>query len=364
MRRFLMLFMMSWCSTAYCAGPDPQKPAAQVELAQLMPEVHEYIWGTVAFVSNTSIAVGMCPMYSRPCKLALLEWKDGDLRLVASTRDFGPTLLNLHRAANGIAGVGFNRSTLLYSADLSSKQEIGPVHDISPSGTIVIRWRKHEWQLWRIDPQEELIRTGHDTVQSVSDDALVLAGEHVLRIESTDGGMIASFPVRPESKCPTRVQILGGRRLYIEDCKQTRIADFHGNELSRLRKMKGWSVHQIGFEAASADGNRFLSMNYSRKISFLRNAGEIAVAFATLGMGVADQQDNREEIRVVDTRSGSVCFDRWRSFPMGSGIAFNNVAAISPSGGFVATVEDGTLAMYQLPGVCPSHRELKMQVPK
>jgi hypothetical protein len=349
-RALVLLILMGLCSTA-CAA-EPPDPVAHFELVQLLPGLPEHISASVTFISDTSIAVGVCGVYTRNCELALLDWNHGELRPIAVTQNFGPEVLNLHRAPDGILALGVTGSALLYSPDLSSKQLLEPVHGISPSGQIVVHRTKGAWHLWRLGSEGGLIRSSHDKVQTFSDDFVVLGDGNVLRIESIDGEMIASFQMPPESNCDTRVRILGGRRLYLADCRQTRIADFNGKTMVRLSRVKGWWVSRMGFEPASADGNRFLSANFSRKVSFLRHAAEIVVAATTLGMGALDELDNREEIRVVDTRTGSVCFDRWRSFPMGSETPFRNVAAISPSGEFVVTVEGGRLSLYRLPALC------------
>jgi len=54
--------------------------------------------------------------------------------------------------------------------------------------------------------------------------------------------------------------------------------------------------------------------HFSRKISILRNTGEILVAFASLGLGVADEHDNREQVEVIDVAAGISCFDLRRGF--------------------------------------------------
>jgi len=352
MRPALVLFaVMGFCSSVH-AGELP-KPIAQIELPQLLP-VREEILANVAFVTDTSIAIGLRAKYAGESKLTLLEWKNGELRPVASTRDFGLDILNLHRSPGGILAVGVTGSAFFYSADLSSRRPIERVHGISPTGTIVLHRTKDGWQLQRFDSHEEVLRRGHDELLSVSDDVVAVRQKTVLSIETIDGRVVGSFQAPAESKCPAHVRILAGGRLYVDDCKGVRIVDFNGNTKLRMRRPKGWSANRIGFDPASADGNRLLSVNFSRKISFLHRAGEILVAITTLGMGVSDEVDNREEIRVVDTRTGGMCFDRLRSFPMGWASPFENVAAISPSGDFVAVATDRHLSIYRLPSMCAS----------
>jgi hypothetical protein len=243
-------------------------------------------------------------------------------------------------------------SAVLYSANLSSRRDLQPVSQVSPSGQMMAQWVRGGWILRRVDELQP-IRSGKGSMRSVSDEVVVFQDGDTMRIETIAGSPVASFRVPPEAKCSTRAQVLPGERLYLDDCKDVRIVDFGGRTKLTLQKPRGWSANSSQIDRSSADGNRLLFDSWSRKVSFWRNSAEIAVAFATLGMGVGDEEDNREEFRVVDTTSGAICFDQHRSFPMGAA-SFDNTAAISPSGQFVAIAADGTLSVYQIPAVCGS----------
>lgn len=349
----LLLTIVGLCTTAY-AG-EPPKAVTQIDLSQLLSGVKEDNMASVAFVTDSSIAVGVCTMYGLECQLSLLELKNEELRTVASTRDFRREVLNLHRAPGGILAVSMTGSGYFYSADLSSMHLVEHVRSISPSGQIVLQRTKDHWQLRRVDSFDKLIRGGQDELLAFSDQVVVLRPKNALQIETIDGKIIGRFRIPGESKCPAHVHILGSDRLHVGDCKGFRIVDFNGDTKLRLRGAGGWPANPIGFEPASADGKRFLSVNFDRKVSFLRHAGEILIAITTLGMGVSDEVDNREQIRVVDTTDGSVCFDRLRSLPTAGTGAFENIAAISPSGELIAIVTDRYLSVYRLPATCGSH---------
>ena len=169
---------------------------------------------------------------------------------------------------------------------------------------------------------------------------------NVMHIESLQGARLGSFPVKPATRCYNVAYLVGTNRLYLDDCKKIRMVDFNGNEKAMLHPPNGWRAHQFW----SRDGTRILFENFDRKISFLRNAGEIFVALASLGTGVGDEQDNREEVLVLDTFTGDTCFDWKRSFREDT--AFEQHAAISPSGEFVAIAAGGTLSVFRLPDVC------------
>jgi hypothetical protein len=347
----LLLMFASWIAGRDAAIPTPAQPVATLEASQLLPRrPAEHISAAVTFVSDTSLAVGVCSG-PRTCSLSLVRWEHGALSRVATTLDFGWALTDLHRGPeDSVLAINVPRTAFLYSADLSSRREVQPGNAVSSSGRITAQWVRGGWSLHRVD-QVLPIRSGKGSLRSVSDEVVVFQDGDVMRIETIGGAAVSSFAVRPESKCPTLAEVLAGDRLYVEDCKEHRIVDFNGKTKLKLRKPRGWSANSSELDRSSADGNRLLFDSWSRKVSFWRNAGEIAVAFATLGMGVGDQEDNREEVRVVDATSGAICFDLQRRFPMGA-VSFYNHGAISPSGQFVAIVADGELSIYQIPPDC------------
>jgi hypothetical protein len=175
----------------------------------------------------------------------------------------------------------------------------------------------------------------------------------VLRTETLEGKVLGSFSVAPEEKCDNSAEPLSNNRLYLNDCKSERIVDFNGSEQLKLRPPKGYCDYDLKW---SADGKRLLFDDTSRKVTVFRSVGEIALALGTLGAGVGDQFDNRQEVRVVDTVTGGFCFDWRRSFLMGAELHFANVASISPLGEFVAIAAEKTLSIYHLPVVCETQK--------
>jgi hypothetical protein len=351
-----LLLFASWITGGKETIPPPTEPVVALDVSKLLPPgPAEHISATVTFVSDTSIAVGACSGYTpRTCSLSLVRWKDGRLETVAGTQDFGPTVANLHHAPGGkILATSVPGSATLYSADLSSKRSLQPVSMVSFSGRTVGEWVQGGWKIRQIDLPEP-IGSGRGSLRSVSDDVVVFQSGDVMYTVTVKGEPVASFAVPPESKCATLARVLPGGRIYLEGCKEDRIVDFGGDTKLRVRRPKGWSSNSSELDRFSADGNRLLFNSWSRKVSFFRSAGEIAVAFATFGMGVGEEEGNREEIRVIDTTSGHICFERRRSFRMGSESVFYTTAAMSPSGEFVAIAANGVLSVYHLPSICES----------
>lgn len=314
----------------------PSSPTAQGALATSM---------SVAFLSETSIAVGLCQRSSdSKCELSVIRWENGVLRVIARTHRFGPTQMEIHPSTGGrilTTPIGKLPATL-YSEDLSVGQELVLLRYVSQSGATVAELNRGGWKLYRLASRLEPLREGTGELQAVSEGVVVIRDGDLLRTETLEGKPVASFSLRPASKCYSSVALVGDS-LYLSDCKGARIVDFSGREQLRVRPPRGWGQRPT----SSDNGERLLFHHLDRKISAVRSVGEDVLAIATLGLGVADEQANREEIRVVDTTNGNSCFD-WKS---GDDLS-ENAASISPSGEFVAIGSAGSLSVYRLPAVC------------
>jgi len=103
----------------------------------------------------------------------------------------------------------------------------------------------------------------------------------------------------------------------------------------------------------SADGSRmFLDFN-DREVPKFQLALDWIRTITTLGM-IADEDVNREVVQVVDTATRKTCFDWRRTFP--STYSRMRVAAMSPSGEFVAIKLENKLSIYRLPPMCEGPR--------
>ena len=350
----VLAVMMSVAVGGHAANPLRPEPIATLDLSQLPAGTTDASAQSIAFVSDTSVAVSLCPNGSPTgCSLSLLRRDGNTLRAYAASTSHFRLGRSIHVSTEGQILItpfaGF--PAVLFTPDLSATREIPNVFLASPSGNTGAAVIKNGWKLYQIRSQKELIREGKGSFRSVSDEVVVFQDSNVMRIETLQGNPLGSFFVKPELKCYNVAYPLATNRLYFDDCKKIRIVDFGGREQSELHPPNGWRAHQFW----SRDGKRILFDNFSRKISMLRNAGEILVAVGTLGMGVADEQDNREEVLVLDTSSGGSCFDWKRSFPEGSA-ALAQDAAISPSGEFVAIAAGGILSVYHLPEHCGSNK--------
>ena len=355
---YLMIAVVVLISIAtqqgYASNPSGIESVAALDLSKLPAGTKNSSAASIAFVSDTSFAIGLCDMGAgKGCSLTLLR-RDGNLlRPYASTSSFRPGRA-IHASSDGrilitpFAGY----PAMLFTPDLSERQELPHVFLASQSGNTAADITKEGWTLYRVKPILELIRVGKGSLRSISDEAVVFQDDKVMHVETVQGAHLGSFSVKPEDKCYNTAYPLGTNKLYLDDCKKIRIVDFSGRRVAELHRPKGYGARQLWSE----DGKRILFHNFGRKISISRNAGEIALAVGTLGAGVADEQSNREEVLVLDTPTGNKCFDWRRSFPEGS-VGLPQDAAISASGKFVAIAANGTLSVYRLPEVCSSSKQ-------
>ena len=304
-------------------------------------------WTTVAFTSDLTIAVSLC---RGGCSLSLVRWDGKALRLAAQTvTDAGA--VSIYPANEGLIFSTSKRTAMaLYSADLSTSQDLPPsITLVSASGKIAAEASGERWKLYRFKATTlQLAMEGAGRLQSVSDEIRVVQDSTVMNVETLDGARLGSFSVPSESGCTSFAKLIGGSWLYLNDCKLERIVNFDGQTLSQLSPPKGCCFSD---DTWSVDGKRLLYDYKDRKVFQLRNAGEIIRMFVTLGMS-GEEWPNREEVRVVDTSTGKSCLDSRRSFATANDVEFGRTAAISPSGEFVAIVTKRKLAIYRLPAAC------------
>lgn len=329
------------------ASPQLQ-PVASLALSQSPPSgQEEAAWASVAFTSETSIAVGVClrDFFNQKCSLVLVRWEGVALQPFAQTLRFDLGV-SVHPASDGrVLAVQRLSPTFVYSADLST------VHDLpkdlsrffSPTGKTVAEWAPGSWKLYRLSLRLEPIREGTGNLQSVSDEVVLIQDGKVMRVETLDGTRLGSFSVPAEGYYASGS--MGNNKLYLDDCKSLRIVDFDGRTLAKMRK-----ECSAGDTSPSADGRRVLFDFTNHKSSGLKHVLESVQTITTLGMA-GPEDVNHEEVRVFDTATGKACFDWQRRF---SATYYSQVrsAAISPSGEFVAIIAKDKLLIYGLPAVC------------
>ena len=318
----LVAMVMSCVLAGHSSGMQQPQPVATLDLSLLLPPgpVTPEWTKSIAFVSNSSIAAGLCKFqdshsnrraYSpvkKDCSLTLIRWNAGVLQPFAQTHQFSPSKsIHLTSEARVVTTPIGKAPAILYSSDLSTAVELPPLHYASQSGNTVAELTPAGWKLYHLDSTLHPIREGSGILKSISDDVAVFQDGAVVRTETLDGkSLLGSFRMRSTWD----VQLVGRDRLLLSQYKRARVVDCNGMERLSFRPPEGWGSRV----SWSADGNRVLFDHFSRKISILRNTGEILVAFASLGLGVADEHDNREQVEVIDVAAGISCFDLRRGF--------------------------------------------------
>ncbi len=335
------------------------RTVATAQLNDLMPPTqNERIYSTVAFFSENTLALVLCRNYlDSDCLLVVLDLTGGNIRVLARTENVysGTTLFRSGKDFI-LEPHLYGHPARLYSRDLSTEEQIPTPRYVSPTGsTIAVLTKgsalrdKNEWALYNVQlsplPSVEKLRNIIGDLQAVSDDKLVIRVNDTMQTETMDGRVLGAFAVKPKHKAQTDVQFAGKDRLYVSTWHHDRIVDINGKDLVKLRAPAGWEYRR----GWSTDGKRLLYDHYTRKIPFLRSAGEAILALGTLGLGAVDEGPNGEAIRVIDTTTGNICFD-WND-PKRL-IDTHNHADISPDGKLVAAVMRGALTIYRLPDSC------------
>src|SRR5437879_6303748 len=128
------------------ASASPQlQPVASLALSESPQSGQgEAAWASVAFTSETSIAVGAClrSFINQMCSIVLVRWKGDTIQPFAQTLRFDSGV-SLHPASEGrILAFQSLSPTVLYSADLSTVNDLPKnlSRFISPSGKTVAEW--------------------------------------------------------------------------------------------------------------------------------------------------------------------------------------------------------------------------------
>jgi len=355
LRRTCLIFAaaIGGCCTQEAASADTGSPAATIKLAE---------WGasrwstpyrrTLALMSDNSVAVLLCGLQKLAgCQLMVADFSNGKVEIRRQTM-ISSSASEIRRVGEQGIMVSFDFKTghKLYSPELAVLQNLPNPRRVSISGnTIATEAEDEHIAIYRIAgaglSKIGVLRTGEE-LEAISDGFVVVRGGDAIQTRTIEGKPLGAFKVKPRRKCATEVDFTGRGRLYLQTCFHDSIVDYQGNTLSRFRAPSGWGWRR----GWSEDGRRLIYDHYTRHISLLRNAGETALAVATLGVGAVDETANGETVRVLDTATGKTCFE-WNS-PKLPGIATGYHADVSPSGKYAAIITDEWLSIYALPDTC------------
>lgn len=306
-------------------------------------------WASIAFTSDSTIALGAClPEYlNQSCSLRLVKWDGATLHQLAQTSrfDYG---ISIHPAGGGrILGLKRIFPVIVYSSDLSASRELPKDMPwlLSPSGELAARGSDSSWKVYRFTEGLELLREVRGRILFLSENVLLIQGRKLMRVETLDGKPLGSFSTPSDGYYFAAT--LGSDRLWLDDAKIVRIADFNGRIFLKFRPGKDCGRDDL---SPSSDGGRVLLDCNNHKSSGLKHVLESIQTVTTLGMA-GPEDVNHEEVRVFNTATGRACFEWQGSFPATYAPHIRS-AAISPSGDFVAIVSKSKLAIYRIPTNC------------
>jgi hypothetical protein len=343
---------LALCSTvsAFTEPPLPPTPVYTVDLREYFAPQKATLFrsGALAFLTDHTVAIDSCS--SDECRLGVLDLAVSPPRLVAQT--LGPPYeTGLRRAPDGgLIIAGRVRHGLLgaivYGPDLRVGQTVDGVFDVSPTGkTFYTFTGKNGWSIGRFADPEHPILTGKGMLLGFSDTAAIFRDQGLAHLEDMQGKLLTDLPEAGGPNSGTIAHFVGDDKILLEQ-SHLAMVNLKGQVLYRRKRLDGWGV-RIG---QSDDGSRILFDRFTRHIGLLRNIGEYAVAFATLGVGVEDEVSNGEQVTVIDAPTGKPCFT-WSSrselLPEG-----DYHADIDPSGKLVAIMTSTTLFVYRLPEGC------------
>src|SRR3984957_4804829 len=131
--------LVSLVASASGSPPQQPQPVATLALSQLLPPGSAAsIWGAVTFVSDGSVAVGVCRAPgSTECSLSFIHAKEREMRPFDETRCLNGIPLNRFPGGQIVAVPSGEGPATLYSPNLSARQTLFPLDHISNSGGIV-----------------------------------------------------------------------------------------------------------------------------------------------------------------------------------------------------------------------------------
>lgn len=306
--------------------------------------------GTLTFLTEKILAVSICR--NLRCDLETFDLGSGKPRMIARTdefQDYGA----LFRASDGrvildnvLTEAG--RNAILLDSQLHAPLLISEAAGItqpylSTTGETFVRQNGNDWVAYRMRRPPTRLLAGTGRVLSVSDEAVAYVNEGTVHVEEMDGKPLGSFAVTPRA-LPT-LRFLAHDRLWSEGASTVQILDFNGKQIQVLDTPDGWGF-RIG---QSSDGSRIMYDRYTRHIPIAQKIKEEAIAAATMGVGVGDEEPNGEMILVIDTRSGARCFEYSRTNSL---VAGQFHADIDPSGRLIAIMTPTALNIYTLPEGC------------
>jgi hypothetical protein len=314
-------------AASLAAQEAPQRPLYVIDLAPFVPQgATPDVNGTVAFLTNRILAVGMC--FKAVCNLETFKLENGNALQLGQMNRTAHYHAILRSGDGGVllggVRIGKEKGSVLFDQELHTSRWIPTVAGVSVLG--------------------EKIPEGAGRLLAHTANLAAYLDQETVRIQSIDGELLGYFEVGKSS--PT-ITFLGKDRILFEEHGRPEIREFNGTVLRTLKKPDralGERTRQ------SEDGSRLLYDSFTRHVGLTRAIMEDALVVPSAGMSTDGFVPNGEMVRVIDTKSGTRCFEwygKQKLLP-----PFIDHADIDPSGRLVAIMAKGTLTIFSLPDTC------------
>ena len=324
---FLALALACTVASAEARQGVPQ-PLHTLDISSLGPPGILIFDGTVAFLNDRTLAVGVC--YKSACNVATFRLEQEGLRQIGKLT--GTDRFHaIFRSADGevfLAGIKRrgDRGAILLNPELQMPRWVTSTSRISIFG--------------------ERVPEGRGLLLAQTGDLAAFLDKEIIRIQRSDGEVLGSFHVPKRRSSPT-IRFLDRDRILLDQGDDTQVREFNGAILRTLMKPK----HALGEQVRqSANGNYLLYDSFVHRVSLGEAIFEKMRAVLTMGMAGDGDTPDREVVRVINTRTGGECFEWTKSADQFT--PFVDHADIAPSGHLVAIITQSALKIFALPDQC------------
>ncbi len=281
------IFILTVVLAASLAAQEAsQTPVYVIDLSPFVPQgATPDVNGTLAFLTDRILAVGMC--FKAVCNLETFKLENGKaLQLGQMNR-----IVHYHailRSSDGgllLGGVrrGKEKGAILFDQELHTPRWIPAVASASALG--------------------EKIPEGSGRLLAHTVNLAAYLDQETVRIQNIDGELLGYFEV---GKSSPAITFLGKDRILFEESDRPEIREFNGTVLRTLKRPDRALGERI---RQSEDGSRLLYDGFTRHVGPTRAIMEDALVVPSAGLSIDGSVPNGEMVRVIDTGSGTQCFE-------------------------------------------------------
>lgn len=328
-------------------------PIIEMNISEPLPDPSQAASGDIAFLSDQSIAFVICNLQDT-CSLEAFDIKAGRPALLGMLRGVSgyQSLVKTYDGMITLVKWNYDKKygVSRLSADLKTEEWTEGILTVSDDGKALIEsnLEKQTWIARDINTPSKVLLKGYGQLIAFSDHAAAYYFNRNVFIENIEGKQLGSFSTETSVYSAPKAIFLGKDMILFNDGRHPEIRDFNGKIIHKIHKLDGWGH----LSRTTLDGERVLFDQETRHVSTKQSIAEDAMLLLTAGMAADDFAPNGEMVRVVDTNTGSTCFE-WTS--KDGLLLTGHHADINPSGTLVAILTHNLLTIYRLPESCTSN---------